>query len=236
MSRGYSALAITDECSLAGVVRAHTALREIKQERERQQKEREDKAKAAQAGSAFGRSAKPERRNRNSAETNKTPTKDRGTKTAPSPDHRQRTQSDRRYRRALLHTGCARNQPQRLRQSFRTDHAGPLARGQRQLSPRSVRLHRFVAPSRASKNLARLRPDARAAAHGDALAYAALRALARIVRCATRVDRTRTLANRQRRSSDRRLAHDFKSERFAAGRGRRRSHACPIAQAACRTR
>src|ERR1700761_3870437 len=49
MSRGYSALAITDECSLAGVVRAHTALKEIKTERERQQKEREDKANVAQS-------------------------------------------------------------------------------------------------------------------------------------------------------------------------------------------
>jgi error-prone DNA polymerase len=52
MSRGYSALAITDECSLAGVVRAHTTIREIKQERERQQKEREEKAKAGQAEGA----------------------------------------------------------------------------------------------------------------------------------------------------------------------------------------
>ncbi|RDJ97436.1 error-prone DNA polymerase [Paraburkholderia lacunae] len=49
MSRGYSALAITDECSLAGVVRAHTAVREMTQERERKQKEREEKAQAAQA-------------------------------------------------------------------------------------------------------------------------------------------------------------------------------------------
>ena len=45
---GDGALAITDECSLAGIVRAHTALKEIKQERERQQKEREQKTKAAQ--------------------------------------------------------------------------------------------------------------------------------------------------------------------------------------------
>ncbi|WP_165185428.1 error-prone DNA polymerase [Paraburkholderia dioscoreae] len=52
MSRGYSALAITDECSLAGVVRAHTALKEMREERERQQKEREDKAKAAKAEQA----------------------------------------------------------------------------------------------------------------------------------------------------------------------------------------
>jgi error-prone DNA polymerase len=33
MSRGYGALAITDECLLAGVVRTHTAFKEIKQER-----------------------------------------------------------------------------------------------------------------------------------------------------------------------------------------------------------
>jgi error-prone DNA polymerase len=58
MSRGYSALAITDECSLAGVVRAHTAVREIKQERDRQQKEREDKTKAAQAGTSVEEAAK----------------------------------------------------------------------------------------------------------------------------------------------------------------------------------
>jgi error-prone DNA polymerase len=40
MSRGYSAIAITDECSLAGVVRAHVRLKEIGEERERQRKER----------------------------------------------------------------------------------------------------------------------------------------------------------------------------------------------------
>src|SRR6266702_505523 len=59
ISRGYSALAITDECSLAGVVRAHTALGEIKQERDRQQKEREEqkKAKAAQAGTSLAQAA-----------------------------------------------------------------------------------------------------------------------------------------------------------------------------------
>ncbi|MFM0335889.1 error-prone DNA polymerase [Paraburkholderia fungorum] len=55
MSRGYSALAITDECSLAGVVRAHTALKEIKQEREDKAK-----AKAAQAGASSGELAEPE--------------------------------------------------------------------------------------------------------------------------------------------------------------------------------
>ncbi|MFM0735073.1 error-prone DNA polymerase [Paraburkholderia sediminicola] len=59
MSHGYSALAITDECSLAGVVRAHTAVREIKQERDRQKKEREDKAKAAQAGVSLEEATKP---------------------------------------------------------------------------------------------------------------------------------------------------------------------------------
>ncbi|WP_345813565.1 error-prone DNA polymerase [Paraburkholderia sp. PREW-6R] len=37
MSHGYSALAITDECSLAGVVRAHTALKEIKKEQEQEE-------------------------------------------------------------------------------------------------------------------------------------------------------------------------------------------------------
>src|SRR6202012_2694132 len=57
MSRGYSALAITDECSLAGVVRAHTRLREIRQERERQQQEREEKAQAAQAEAPSGDAA-----------------------------------------------------------------------------------------------------------------------------------------------------------------------------------
>ncbi|PRZ41434.1 PHP domain-containing protein [Paraburkholderia fungorum] len=55
MSCGYSALAITDECSLAGVVRAHMAVKEIEQERERQQKERDDKAKAAQTGASLGK-------------------------------------------------------------------------------------------------------------------------------------------------------------------------------------
>jgi error-prone DNA polymerase len=53
MSRGYSALAITDECSLAGVVRAHTAVREIRQaqeqEQERQRKAREESINVAQA-------------------------------------------------------------------------------------------------------------------------------------------------------------------------------------------
>lgn len=57
MSCGYSALAITDECSLAGVVRAHTALKEIEQERERQLnaqlKERESKAQAAQVDTSL---------------------------------------------------------------------------------------------------------------------------------------------------------------------------------------
>ncbi|MBB5546936.1 error-prone DNA polymerase [Paraburkholderia fungorum] len=58
MSCGYSALAITDECSLAGVVRAHMAVKEIEQERERQQKERDDKAKAAQTGASLEEAAK----------------------------------------------------------------------------------------------------------------------------------------------------------------------------------
>ncbi|MBU7442831.1 error-prone DNA polymerase [Paraburkholderia fungorum] len=58
MSCGYSALAITDECSLAGVVRAHMAVKEIEQERERQQKERDAKAKAAQAGASLEEAAK----------------------------------------------------------------------------------------------------------------------------------------------------------------------------------
>ena len=59
MSCGYSALAITDECSLAGVVRAHTAVKEIEQERERQRKERDDKAKTAQAGAALEEAVEP---------------------------------------------------------------------------------------------------------------------------------------------------------------------------------
>ncbi|WP_281663511.1 error-prone DNA polymerase [Paraburkholderia fungorum] len=58
MSCGYSALAITDECSLAGVVRAHMAVKEIEQERERQQKERDAKAKAAQAAAPLEEAAK----------------------------------------------------------------------------------------------------------------------------------------------------------------------------------
>ncbi|WCM20930.1 error-prone DNA polymerase [Paraburkholderia bryophila] len=50
MSCGYSALAITDECSLAGVVRAHTAIKEIEQERERQLNEQlNERARKAQA-------------------------------------------------------------------------------------------------------------------------------------------------------------------------------------------
>ncbi|HEX7936852.1 MAG TPA: error-prone DNA polymerase [Paraburkholderia sp.] len=49
LSHGYSALAITDECSLAGVVRAHTALKEIKDEQDCQRKEIEDKLQGAQA-------------------------------------------------------------------------------------------------------------------------------------------------------------------------------------------
>ncbi|MEC5408090.1 error-prone DNA polymerase [Paraburkholderia sp. MPAMCS5] len=49
LSHGYSALAITDECSLAGVVRAHTALKEIKAEQNRQRKEIEEKLQGAQA-------------------------------------------------------------------------------------------------------------------------------------------------------------------------------------------
>ncbi|MGY6155701.1 error-prone DNA polymerase [Paraburkholderia graminis] len=47
MLHGYSALAITDECSLAGVVRAHSALKEIGEEQNRLRKEIEDKLKAA---------------------------------------------------------------------------------------------------------------------------------------------------------------------------------------------
>jgi len=47
MACGYSALAITDECSLAGVVRAHTTVEEIKKKQERERKEREEKARQA---------------------------------------------------------------------------------------------------------------------------------------------------------------------------------------------
>ena len=181
MSCGYSALAITDECSLAGVVRAHTAVREIKQERDRQQKEREDKAKAAQAGASVEEAAKStatklagsqqevrrvqeasqnrqephSKKPHNKKPHNKKPTEpqkplSKKPKTNPSPHHRQRTQSDGRCRRAVLHTGCARNQPQWLRQPFRTDHASPLACRQGQLSPQPVRFHRCVAASRTS--------------------------------------------------------------------------------------
>ena len=172
MSRGYSALAITDECSLAGVVRAHTAVREIKQERDRQQKEREDKAKAAQAGTSVEEAAKstatklagsqqevaesetaqqePSQQEATTRSHRARSRRARSAKTNPSSHHRQRTQSDGRCRRTVLHTGCARNQPQWLRQSFRTDHASPLACRQGQLSPQPVRFHRCVAASRTS--------------------------------------------------------------------------------------
>ena len=59
MSRGYSALAITDECSLAGVVRAHVRLKEIRDERERQQTEREQ-AKVAEVADIAEAQASPE--------------------------------------------------------------------------------------------------------------------------------------------------------------------------------
>ena len=52
MLHGYSALAITDECSLAGVVRAHTALKEMEAEQDRLRKEIEEKLKAAEGSEA----------------------------------------------------------------------------------------------------------------------------------------------------------------------------------------
>ncbi|WP_407945321.1 error-prone DNA polymerase [Paraburkholderia antibiotica] len=51
MALGYSALAITDECSLAGVVRAHTAVREIAEEREEREKKAQKQAQQAAASS-----------------------------------------------------------------------------------------------------------------------------------------------------------------------------------------
>src|SRR4051812_128910 len=42
---GYSALALTDECSFAGVVRAHVAVKEREKEKEEKEKEREEEEK-----------------------------------------------------------------------------------------------------------------------------------------------------------------------------------------------
>src|SRR5258706_3631911 len=42
---GYSALALTDECSLAGVVRAHVAMKEREKEKEKEEKEKEAEKK-----------------------------------------------------------------------------------------------------------------------------------------------------------------------------------------------
>ncbi|NIF56589.1 error-prone DNA polymerase [Burkholderia sp. Ax-1724] len=52
MSLGYRALAITDECSLAGVVRAYTAVKELEETQARERKEREAKAQQAMRAAA----------------------------------------------------------------------------------------------------------------------------------------------------------------------------------------
>ena len=103
LEHGYTALAITDECSLAGVVRAHAAIKDIE--------------------------AKAQRRCRSRATCRRAAAEEAGSEA----DHRQRTASHRCRRRAVLHAHRARDESGGLRQSVRADFACARSFAQGQL-------------------------------------------------------------------------------------------------------